>query len=248
MSTDYKLLLALQDCDLRIIELERSKEEFPVKVTELEKAVADAAGTIENTQKRIEELTQEKKNVEEQVIDASIALEKSQERLNTIKTNKEYDAVHAEIETHKNIVATADKRIQKFTAEIETLQNALDEEKEAFEKISAENQPQIDDLKQKIATIDSSVADVVAEKEKLIPQIAKPYIRAYDHIRASRKKGKVISIISNADRNCTVCYQVVPPQLVNQIRKGTDIVYCQSCGSILILESSIAEDPPPEQV
>jgi len=247
MSNDYKMLLALQDCDLRIVDLERSKEEFPIKVAELEKAIADAAGTVESTQTRIEELTQEKKNVEEQVVNAKLSLEKSQERLNTIKTNKEYDAVHSEIETHKNIVATADKRIHKFTSEIEILGETLTEEKEAFENLSAENQPQIDDLKQKIATIDSSVADVVAEKENLIPQIAKPYIRAYNHIRANRKKGKVISIISNADRNCTVCYQVVPPQLVNQIRKGNDIVYCQSCGSILILESSLAGEAAPAE-
>lgn len=242
MNNDIKNLLALQDCDLRIIKLENSKEEFPIRVTELEKNITDAAGTIEDTRRRIEEITNERKTVEEQIVNAKLSLKKSQERLNTIRTNKEYDAVHAEIETYKNMVATADKRLLKFSSEIEILENALNEEKETFEKISSENQPQIDDLNQQIATIDSSVAEVVEEKEKLIPQISKMYIRAYNHVRANRKKGKVISIVSNAERNCTICYQLVPPQLVNQIRKGIEIVYCQSCGSILILESSVDEN------
>lgn len=242
MNNDIKNLLALQDCDLRIVELENSKEEFPIRVTEFEKAITDAAGTIEDTRKRSEEITNERKAVEEQIVNGKISLEKSQERLNTIRTNKEYDAVHAEIETYKNMVASSDKRLLKFSSEIEILENALNEEKETFENISSENQPQIDDLNQQIATIDSSVAEVVEEKEKLIPQISKMYIRAYNHVRSNRKKGKVIGVVSNVERNCTICYQLVPPQLVNQIRKGIEIVYCQSCGSILILESSVDEN------
>ena len=99
MSNDIKKLLTLQECDLRIVELENSKKEFPIRVAELEKAIADAAGTVEETKERIEEITNEKKAAEEQIANAKLSLEKSQERLNTIRTNKEYDAVHAEIES-----------------------------------------------------------------------------------------------------------------------------------------------------
>ncbi len=241
MINDLKNLLALQEVDLRILELEKSKEEFPVKVVELEKTISDAAAVVENTGLKIEEMKTEKKEVEDQIENAKISLERSQERLNTIRTNKEYDAVHSEIETHKHIVSGADKRLQKFANEIEALQTQLEEEETAHKQLLEENQPQIDELKATIATIDSSIAEVVSERDKLSPLINKQFVRTYDHIRATRKRGTAISVVDNVERNCTVCFMVVPPQHINQMRKGPNLVFCQGCGSILIWEGSLTE-------
>jgi hypothetical protein len=243
MNKDLNNLLLLQEYDCAIIDLEISKEEFPIKVGDLEKAIRDAADAIEGAKAQKDKLLQEKKSVEDQIAQAAQALEKSQDRLNSIKTNKEYDAVHAEIETNKAIVAGADKRLKKFTGDIEALDTLINEKSDAFTKISSENQPQIDDLKAKIATIDSSVAEVVTKREAVAANVGKHIIRAYDHIRSNRKKGKVISLVSGRERNCTVCYQAVPPQLINLVRKETELVYCQGCGSILIWEGSVSAEP-----
>lgn len=234
MSTDFKNLIELQKIDLRIIKLEQSKEEFPKTVENLEKIISDAKGVLENIETRLEEARTEKKAIEEQKVNAKRSLEKSQERLNSVKTNKEYDAVHTEIETHKNLLSTADKKIQRFSDEIEAIEKELEEAKGEFDKAVEDNQPQIDELKEKIATIDSAIAEVVTEREKLLPNINKRYVRTYDHIRMGRKKGMVISIVEGTHTNCSICYQKLQPQVVNQVRKGSDLVFCQNCGSILI--------------
>ena len=241
MKDNLKKLIELQSIDIRIIELERSKEEYPKTVEDLEKAISEAKAVSENSENRLGEVKNEKKVVEEQKTNAKLALEKSQERLNSIKTNKEYDAVHSEIETHKHIISTAEKKLQRFSDEIDALENEVNEAKIGYDKIVEENQPQIDELNAKIATIDSAIAEVVSERDNLVPEINKHVVRTYDHIRAGRKSGKVLSIVDQTTRNCTICYQLLQPQVINQMRKENKIEYCQNCGSILILKESIVE-------
>lgn len=243
MIENYKNLIELEKIDLRVIDLEKSKEEYPKTVEELEKAISEAKAVLENSESKLNEIKNEKKSVEELKTNAKLSLEKSQERLNSIKTNKEYDAVHAEIETHKSIINTAEKKQQKFSDEIEALENELKESKSEYDKIVEENQPQIDELKAKIATIDSAIAEVVSERDNLVPKISKQLVRIYDHIRTGRKRGKVLSIVDQKTRNCTICYQLLQPQVINQMRKENNIEYCQNCGSILILKESVSDEP-----
>lgn len=241
MNKDMSYLVELQDLDIKIIELESSKKEFPITVEKLEKAISDAENDVKDLERNLEAINNEKKESEQQIINTEILLKRSQERLNIIKTNKEYDAIHAEIDSLKNIIASAQKRLQKFNEDSKNYESKLDEILNSYNQISTENEPKIAELKEKIATIDSSIAEVVTVRDKLIEKINKYYLRAYSHIRSSRKKGKVIGLVNNTERNCTVCFQVLQPQVVNQIRKGTSIIYCHNCGSILIWQENSCE-------
>ncbi len=236
MSNDFKNLVELQDVDLKIIDLEKSKEEFPIKVETLENEIKEAKGQLETREEELNQLLTEQKKIEEQIVTSKSSLDKSQERLNTIKTNKEYDAVHTEIETQKNLLNTGEKRLKKISQEIETLQSDIEEKRTTAEEVTTKNQPEIDELKTKIAGIDSVIAEVNKDREKIAAEANKFYLRSYNHIRSNRKSGSVISVVVSSSRNCDVCYQMIDPQAINEMRKGSNLVYCQNCGSILIWE------------
>ncbi|MBN1982611.1 MAG: hypothetical protein JW795_13840 [Chitinivibrionales bacterium] len=239
MNKALKYLFDLQNVDFRILELQNSKQEFPKEAKKLEDGISKSYNSIQDMKSKLEMLLSEKEKLQGQLQDIQKNFDKSQERLNSIKTNKEYDAVHAELESSKHMVAANDKRVQKITQDIADLQTALNNEQNSFEKTTAENQPKIHELRVKISMIDSEIATIVTEREKILPEIPKHMLRTYEHIRSTRKNGKVVSVVSTADRNCTVCYQILQPQVINQIRKGIDLIYCQGCGSILVWQDHV---------
>jgi predicted nucleic acid-binding Zn-ribbon protein len=131
----------------------------------------------------------------------------------------------------------------KNTDDIKNLENSLNETLNSFEKKSSENEPQIRELKEKIESIDSVISEVAAKKDGINSKIKnKQFLRAYNYIRSSRKKGKVIGFVTNEERNCTICYQVLQPQVINSIRKAREIIYCRNCGSILIWKDQLVEN------
>lgn len=239
MIEDLVCLVQLQEIDLRIKEQELAQEEFPSAVKELEGQINKAKASHDNAISKLQQAESEKKSFEEQIQHTKDMLDKSQDRLNSIKTNREYDAVHAEIETQKNMINNAEQRRKNLDDEINRLKTAAEENSKTLESTKAENEPKISDLKQKIDAIDSNIAEITKERDKVTPKISKQTLRTYDQIHRKRKNGKALSLVSSS-KTCTVCYKVLEPQLYNEIRKGNKIILCQNCGSIFVWDEKAA--------
>jgi predicted nucleic acid-binding Zn-ribbon protein len=245
MFRDIEFLLQLQEIDLRIHEQELAKEQLPATVKDLELAVSKAQKGLETAKTKLAEAEKELKNFDDQILAAQQGLERSQERLNSIKTNREYDAVHAEIETQKNMVATSEGRKNKLTEEVSQLKAAVDVAQQEIDKVTAENSPVIADLTSKISAIDSVIADIVKERDAVIPSISKSSIRTYEQILKRRKTAKVISKVDRL-RTCTVCFKVLEPHIISEVRRSTKLMLCQNCGSILVWTDNRGQGSAPE--
>lgn len=247
MNKDLAYLVKLQEIDGRISEMESSKTVFPEQVTELEKQIEEARRNVARIEQRIGEVQAEKKALVERTAEAEEALGKSQERLSTIKTNREYDAVHAEIETHKSVVDNSGSNMANLDEELGRLEESLKIAGEDLENTKTENEPKIADLNEKIASIDSRIAQVVKEREGLLPQISKRFQRTYEQIRKRRPSGQILAEVSPDDRTCSVCFKVLESQLFSEVRRGEKLLVCQSCGSILVLDEPQEETEETEE-
>jgi len=234
MNQELEYLVQLQEIDLRIREQELAQEQYPTAVTELEQAMLKAKTILDHAEKRLEKAQSEQKTFEDQITNVTAQLDKSQDRLNSIKTNREYDAVHAEIETQKHMLSNAEGRRKTLLDEIVKMQSNVEKCSADYDKIKSENEPQISDLKAKISVIDTTIAKITKERDTIVPKISKQYLRSYELIHKKRKNGKAISIVTT--RTCGACYKVLEPQLINEVKRGLKMILCQNCGSILIWE------------
>jgi predicted nucleic acid-binding Zn-ribbon protein len=233
MIRDLEFLMQLQEIDTRIAEQELAKEQLPVTVQDLETAIEKAHKAYTAAESKQAEAEKEFQSFDDQILSAQQGLERSQERLNSIKTNREYDAVHAEIETQKNMVATSESRKKKLTEDVDRLKEAVEAAKKEYEEAKEKNAPLIAELKVKIDAIDSIIAGIVKEREAVTPNIGKSSLRTYDQIRRRRKSAKIISAV-NHTRTCTVCFKVLEPHIISEVRRATKLNLCQNCGSILV--------------
>jgi uncharacterized protein len=241
MIHDLESLIQLQKIDVRIHQLVQSQADYPKELAQLEAGVSKAKRAVDSISKKMGDLDEEKKSEKEKVEDAKTALEKSQGRLNSIKTNREYDAVHAEIETFKSVIAGADGRSKHIDEDFEKQKLALDTNTADYEKIKAENEIKITDLSTKISSIDSSIAQLKQERAKISAGVPKPLLRTYEHILSRRKTGKVLSFVNNETQTCSSCFKVLETQLLSEIRRGSKMITCQNCGSIFIWGDDVDE-------
>jgi uncharacterized protein len=242
MIDDLRLLAQLQKIDLRIHELEKSKEEFPKEVEELEGRIETAQNTITTIDQKSEDVDKQEAQLEEKIQNARKTLERSQERLNTITTNREYDAVHSEIAAQESAIASSSSRRANFEEDKANLTKAREEALKELETISGENEPKIQVLQKRISSIDSDIAEVIKERDEIAPKIRPAYLRTYEHIHKRRKNGIAVGIVNDQSRTCPMCYKVLERQLVSEIRRGNRLEICQSCGTILIWEKEESQD------
>jgi len=233
MIQDLECLVKLQEIDLRVREQELAKEQYPKAVADLEKRIEYAKETGAAVEAKLTRLTSEAESADTQITKLRESLTKSQERLNSIQTNREYDAVHKEIEAQKALLASAENKKAALESDMEKGKTELAEAEKAYNDAKAEIQPQIDDLKAKIGAIDSVIAEILAERAKISPLVSHPTMRTYDSIRTKKKSGRAVSLV-NQEKICGVCFMILQPQLCSEVRRGTKIILCENCGSMLI--------------
>jgi uncharacterized protein len=234
MHSDLAALINLQSIDTRISELNRQKEGFPAEISQLETIVQKARATVDGMTKKLDALLAEKKNLEASIAEAKLSLDKSQDLLNSIKTNREYDAVHTQIENFKNVVSGGDSKTKKMDAEIAEAQKSIEQAKADTEKTLSDNESKIAELKGKIDAIGASVAQLTQERNAVLGSVPKSLLRTYDYILKRRKNGQVLSYVNPSDRTCSVCFKILEAQLINEIRKSSKVIVCQNCGSIFV--------------
>jgi len=234
MIADLESLIKLQQIDLRISEQVRAKAEFPASIAGLETTVQKARNALDGLLKKQKAILDDKKSIEEKISAAKASLDKSQDLLNSIKTNREYDAVHTQIENFKQVVSGGDARLKNFDQEAQQLQESIDAANASLEKIKSENDPKIAEIKSKVDTISAIIEQAVSERSAIVAKIPKPLLRTYEYILKGRKNGRVLSFITEEARTCSVCYKILEPQLVNEIRKANKVIICQNCGSMYV--------------
>lgn len=230
MQKDLELMLKLQEVDYEIDELERSKSYLPDMINQLKAQIDEVAQALEQAQQRIKQLNLDKKNWEIEAAAWQEEQQKFQRQMRDIKTNKEYDALMAEIEIRKQKISQNEDLILQAMQETEELAPKIDEFKKSLEEVSKTNHKQITELQKQIDGVDEKVLIKQDEKKRISLQVSRVAISTYDRIR---KKCMPV-VISVRKKACGACYKTFPPQRIQEIKKGDGLITCDNCGRILI--------------
>jgi len=230
MQKDLELMLQLQEVDYDIDELERSKSYLPEMITKLQAETEELRVLLTQTQEKVRQLNLDKKRWEIEIASWQSELERYQKQLREIKTNKEYDALMAEMETRKQNISQNEDLILQAMQDLEEETPKIDELKKGLEEVSKANLQQTNELQKQIDGVDVKIKIRLDEKKRVTSQINKVAIAAYERIR---KKCTPV-LVAVRKRACGACYKSFPPQRIQEIKKGDGLITCDNCGRILI--------------
>jgi predicted nucleic acid-binding Zn-ribbon protein len=167
-------------------------------------------------------------------------------QLYTVKNNKEYDAVTAEIEA---AVLDIDQTETKILETIEQEENLRKEGAELDERLAV-LQRECDEQQAILAAREAETRSMVEALQKqrsgLVALLRKPLLGAYQRI-LNGKDGLAVVYVTRG--SCGGCSTRIPPQRVMEIREMNQIRYCESCGRILVGDSADEENAAkPEEV
>jgi predicted nucleic acid-binding Zn-ribbon protein len=141
------------------------------------------------------------------------------------------------------MLESSEGRKKNLEEDIEKGKAALEQAEAELERAKSELQPQIDDLRAKIGAIDSIIAEIMKERDQVSPNVSAHTQRTYDAIRKKSKSGRAIALVGGS-KTCSVCHIILRPHLYSEVRRGSKIILCESCGSMLIIDESAIPPTP----
>jgi len=230
LQKDLKLLLSLQEIDDQLGELERSKIYLPEMIGNLEMEVANMGQAVAENEKILEESQRQQRLWELEIESEKQELEKYQKQMRVIKTNKEYDALTAEIDAKKLSIADKEEKILALMSSADEAREKLAELQNSLKDVKSRNGEQLIMLRTQESTLQAKIEDKLEKRRDLVKDINKQVVGVYERVR----KGKGgMAVVPIRKRACSGCFSQIPPQRIQEIRRGDRIFSCDSCGRIL---------------
>ena len=228
-------LIKLQGIDTAIMEIEELQGDLPMKVKELTTIMSELEATIISAKSKLTEIEIEIRKMQTLEQQRKDKIDQLQDQLYLVKTNREYDALMAEIDFLKVELDKEEMWELELSEEKDQLTEQLETDKSKNEEMSQELGTQKKELESHISETEEEYTELSKCREKVVTNIDQQNLTLYDRVRGAREGVAVVPVVNHA---CGGCHSRIPSQLEAEIRSGDTMKQCNSCRRILYWEEA----------
>jgi predicted nucleic acid-binding Zn-ribbon protein len=233
VNEQLKKLVELQEVDLLLDRIRSEMDQIPREIDRLKGEYEQSEASLNELKKKITELQVDRKNKELELRSKEEELTKHQSELFSVKTNEAYTALLKEIEEGKKLKNDIEDTVLAVMEQEDALFTEEKIKKEQLAKRKEEVTKQQGELEDKLQRLRQNLQEVQSEQKQKIDNIKSEIFKRYQRIR-EKKDG--VAVVAVADGFCGGCNIALPPQVINDVLKGEDLVACRNCLRILYLK------------
>lgn len=230
INADLQKLLDLQSIDQKIDGYLIQLENIPREIEEKKSLIQQTLNQIEEEKKKLIHLQLRKKEKEIEVQTQEEKIKKNEKELNSVKSNEAYKALLSEIETAKKQKEQIEDEILNIMIETDQTNKDLKNFETEMKQKQGQIESEIREKEEELKKIGGLLEEENKKRKEFSAQIPKDIFSRYDFIR-NRKKTFAIALI--VGENCSGCNTLLTQSTINEVRKGRELVVCDSCSRIL---------------
>jgi predicted nucleic acid-binding Zn-ribbon protein len=231
MDSNLQRLQELQVLDSRVAGLERKLEAIPIRIHGIRDGLQQAKASIDAIRAKLDGARKDIRTKEKELEYQAAQRKKLEAKLYEVKTNKEYSAVLAEIESAK----VEKDRIEEEILALMELQERLGREVvEADARLrphEAEAKVQEGAATEELRALEVDVEAARSERESVVRDVPRDLLVQYARLLKGRAGLAVALVGSNGI--CSGCRVTLTPQRFNEVRQSSQILVCENCGRFL---------------
>jgi len=231
MLPDLHLALRLQGLDRKIASLEGEIAALPKHVAEIEKQLESHTRQLERDRAALTANARDRKKLESDIQVQEQKISKLRDQMLQSKNNEQYRAFQNEIAYAEGEIRKAEDRILDLMEQSESLEKNVKASEVDLKKQQQQVEGEKKTARERTAASQKELAEKTTERQSVSSQMEPKFYADYERIR---KKTKNTPIAEAVDGRCDACRISMRPQFFQDLRKGDKIMFCESCGRILV--------------
>jgi predicted nucleic acid-binding Zn-ribbon protein len=230
MLSDLKLVIRLQEIDNRLADLAREIATLPRHIAVIEKKLVSHERKLEADQAALSANQKERKKCEGDIQVQEQKISKLKDQMLLAKTNEQYRAFQHEIDFCQGEIRKAEDRILELMGESEPLAKNVKEAETALKAEKVEVDAEKQKARDRTAVDERASQELQSERSGIAAQTGRAAMNLYERVRKARKGIGVAEVI---DGRCSACHLALRLQLFQELKRGDEIMSCESCQRIL---------------
>ena len=232
MRQEVEALLALQEDDLKIREIENEIRALDPHLAELDKRRDSAAAAVTRAQAAVEAEEKKQRELQQRLAQHKTQQERNLHQLEDVKRLREATAATAQVEATRRLMAEDESEIAILGRRINEMNATVAASKQALADIEREQKEARPEIEAKRAALQSQLDDARQHRNGKAGSVSRPTLGKYDRIRGRR--GQALYALRGG--SCGNCDTAVPLQRRNLMASSGDIEICEACGVLLYAE------------
>jgi uncharacterized protein len=237
-------LLLLQNCDVKVRELEAAAKKLPEKLDPLRRDLAKLQGMLDGERAKVAETETWRKTQQEQVDRERDALRLAQSKLQASKNSKEFNAASREVENKRKAIGDRDGELKKVVEASSASTTQLTSRDADVQKLRDELSESEAAMADQVASVDTQLAEARAARDAARASVDIKWLKTYDSLVG--KRGYAVAPVIKG--TCQGCHVALPPQLNNILARMQSIETCPRCSRLVyrkeLLEAPAADAAP----
>lgn len=236
---DLSLLVSLQRMYDDIATAIKERKTPPPEITELQEANRRRQAELEALEAAIAGHEGEIRDVRKREEEWRLELAHFQKQKSIVSNEREFTAVISEIDYATNALNEAEARrteleglIAGIRDDIEARRASRSDEEEAQREVTDGWDARRQELRETITGLALRAKEV---EEQITPKHRSRFLRLLES-----KRGTAMSEV--VEGSCSACHISLRPHLVQRVRRGEEIIACESCHRILYLADTVGVD------
>ena len=230
MHPDVTALLAVQDDDLKIHELETRLAELRPRLDAMARERDKALAGLQEARHIAASEERRRHEVAARVAQHRALQEKNQAALNNVTSMREATAATAQLETAKRMIDEDERELSQIGQRAADANRLVDERQRVASELETAQVKARDSLAADQSDIEAKLADARKDRETKAAHVPRSLLSRYDRIRSRRRVHAVFPLRNNS---CGQCDTMLPLQRRSQMLNTGATEVCEGCGVML---------------
>ena len=229
MASEVEALLALQEDDAKIAELEDRKRSLEPRMAALDKKREAAAAAVNKSRAQVETEERRQRELQGKVAQHKQMQEKNLAQLDAVKRLKEATAAMAQVESARRIIAEDESELTALERRLSELRATVQSTESSLAEIESEQAAAREEIDKERKEIDENLEAAKTQRAGKTGSVSRTLLGKYDRIRTRR----VQALYPLRGESCGNCDTAIPMQRRNQMAVNGPIDVCEACGVLL---------------
>jgi uncharacterized protein len=230
MLQDLALALRLQALDRKIASLQNEIATLPKHIAEIEKRLEAHTRRLEAGRAALAANQRERKKLEGDVQVHQQKASKLKDQMLEARTNEQYHAFQHEIAYVEAEVRKAEDKILDLMEQSEPVEKNLKTAEVELHKEQQHVEGEKKRARERTAADEKQLSETIAERNSVAEQMDP---KLYAHYERIRKKTRNTAVADATEGRCDACQIALRPQFFQDLRRGDQVMFCESCGRML---------------
>ncbi|HEX2721618.1 MAG TPA: hypothetical protein VHM24_01770 [Gemmatimonadaceae bacterium] len=234
MQSEVEALLALQEDDARISELEDRMKALEPRMAALDRKREAAAAAVNRARTAVEVEEKRQRELQGKIAQHKQMQEKNLAQFDAVKRLKEATAAMAQVESARRIIAEDESELQATQRRLSEMRSTVTSTESALEDVEAEQAAAREEIEKERGEIAASLSAARVERDGKTSGVPRPLLGKYDRIRTRRTQ----ALYPLRGESCGNCDTAIPMQRRNHMAVNGPIDVCEACGVLLYRAAS----------